>query len=295
MKPPASPTISGPTGSSFEQFVEASPDAIVGVDPSGQIVLSNSQSEALFGYTRDQLHGQLVEVLIPERFRKVHPDHRTGYFGEPRARPMGAGIVLYGLRKDDTEFPAEISLSSIETKDGILAMAAIRDISERAESEKERALQEELAQVRRLESIGQLAGGIAHDFNNILSVIINYAEFVSEELEPDSQAHRDVAEIRSAADRAAALTRQLLIFSRREVVKPEVLYLRNVVAELENLLRRSLGERIDLSTHFGEDLCAVEADPGQIEQVPGQPGGQRPRRDARWGAPGDRGRQGESR
>ena len=234
---------------------------------AGRSSSSNSQSEALFGYTRDQLHGQLVEVLIPERFRKVHPDHRTGYFGEPRARPMGAGIVLYGLRKDDTEFPAEISLSSIETKDGILAMAAIRDISERAESEKERALQEELAQVRRLESVGQLAGGIAHDFNNILSVIINYAEFVSEELEPDSQAHRDVAEIRSAADRAAALTRQLLIFSRREVVKPEVLYLRNVVAELENLLRRSLGERIDLSTHFGEDLCAVEADPGQIEQV----------------------------
>jgi signal transduction histidine kinase/CheY-like chemotaxis protein len=130
-----------------------------------------------------------------------------------------------------------------------------------------RALQEQLDQSRRLESVGQLAGGIAHDFNNILGVIINYAEFVGDELPSDSSAAEDVREIRRAAERAAALTRQLLIFSRREVVQPEQLDLREVVSQLENLLHRALGERVELDTRFGDELASVEADPGQIEQV----------------------------
>jgi PAS domain S-box-containing protein len=251
----------------FEQFLEFAPDAIVGVGGGGEIVLINEQAETLFGYSREELIGRLVEVLVPERFSEVHPGHRISYFKEPRTRAMGAGVELYAVRKDGTEFPVEISLSSIETEDGILATAAVRDISERAESERERALQEQLGQARRLESVGQLAGGIAHDFNNILGVIMNYAEFVGDELEADSQARKDVEEIRRAAERAAALTRQLLIFSRREVVQPELLDLRQVVSELENLLHRALGERVALETHFGADLDAVEADPGQIEQV----------------------------
>jgi PAS domain S-box-containing protein len=251
----------------FEQFLEFAPDAILGVAPSGEIVLVNKQTETLFGYDREELIGELIEILVPERFRKTHPDHRDQYFKAPRIRSMGAGVELFAVRKDGTEFPAEISLSSIETEAGAIATVAVRDISERAESERERALHEQLAQARRMESVGQLAGGIAHDFNNILGVILNYAEFVGDELDPDSQARKDVGEIRRAAERAAALTRQLLIFSRREVVKPELLYLRDVISELENLLRRALGERVELETHFGEDRCAVEADPGQIEQV----------------------------
>jgi PAS domain S-box-containing protein len=250
----------------FEQFLEFAPDAILGVVPGGEIVLVNQQAERLFGYNRDELIGKPVEILVPERFHDVHPGHRDHYFAEPRTRAMGAGVELFAARKDGTEFPAEISLSSIEAEEGMLATVAVRDISERAESEREKALQEQLAQARRLESVGQLAGGIAHDFNNILGVILNYAEFVGDELDPDSQASKDIAEIHRAAERAAALTRQLLIFSRREVVKPELLYLRNVIGELENLLRRALGERVELTIHFG-DPCAVEADPGQVEQV----------------------------
>ncbi len=265
--PPGDPAESNSGDSTFEQLLEAVPDAIVGVDREGKIVLVNSQTEALFGYRRDDLLGQAVEVLVPERFRDAHPDHRKDYFEEPRTRPMGIGSELYALRRDGTEFPVEISLSSIGTENGVLAMAAIRDVSERAASARERALQEQLAQSQRLESVGQLAGGIAHDFNNILGVIMNYAEFVADELPEGSRAGQDVEEIRRAAERAAALTRQLLIFSRREVVKPELLYLRDVITELENLLRRALGERIELVTRFGEDRCAFEADPGQIEQV----------------------------
>jgi nitrogen-specific signal transduction histidine kinase/CheY-like chemotaxis protein len=143
----------------------------------------------------------------------------------------------------------------------------VQDRPDAIDAEEERQLQQQLQRAQRLESVGQLAGGIAHDFNNILGVIMNYAEFVADEIPPDSKAQGDVEEIRRAAERAAALTRQLLIFSRREVAKPEVLYLREVVADLENLLRRALGERVELDIRFGSERLPIEIDPGQLEQV----------------------------
>ena len=165
----------------FEQFLEFAPDAILGVMPTGEIVLANQQAEALFGFSRDELIGKLVESLVPERFRGVHPGHRNDYFQEPRTRTLGDGVELYARRRDGTEFPAEISLSSIDTEEGTLAAVAVRDVSDRAEGERERALLEQLHQAQRLESVGQLAGGVAHDFNNILGVIMNYAEFTAEQ------------------------------------------------------------------------------------------------------------------
>jgi PAS domain S-box-containing protein len=116
-------------------LLEAAPDAMVIVDQDGSIVLVNGQTEKLFGYERQELLGQRIEILVPERFREMHPGHRRGYFGSAHARPMGMGLALHGRRKDGSEFPAEISLAPMQTDDGLLVTAAIRDVTDRVRIE----------------------------------------------------------------------------------------------------------------------------------------------------------------
>ncbi len=246
---PPSPSTDGDDSSS-ERFLDLIPDAVIGMDGSGQIALVNRRAEKLFGFKRDQLLGKPLDAVIPLGLDEADSrNHRLA------------------RRRDGSQFPAEISGGTAELGGRSVEILVIRDIGNRSGGEREKALQRQLDRARRLESVGQLAGGIAHDFNNLLGVIMNYAEFVAGEVEAGSQAQQDVMEIRRAAERAAALTRQLLIYSRREIAKPEVLYLREIVSDLENLLHRALGERIDLETRFGSERMPVEIDPGQFEQV----------------------------
>lgn len=247
--------------SRFRMLVETAPAAIVISDEIGRITDLNSQTLRMFGYERGELIGQSVECLLPDRLRKVHVDHRAGYARVPHARPMGLGIELFARRKDGTEFPVEISLGPLATQEGILVSASIVDITAR------KKIEEQMRLSQRLEAIGNLAGGVAHDFNNLLGVILGCCDTAAEMLPTEHPAVRKVALIRQAGSSAADLTRQLLAFSRQQLLQPRILDLKEILGRIQVLLSHLIGEDIDLKISVEPSIGNIKADPGQIEQV----------------------------
>ncbi len=165
------------------------------------------------------------------------------------------------VRKDGSPIEVSVASHAIDFRGHEACVVIAEDVTE-AER-----LRVQLQQSQRLESLGQLAGGVAHDFNNLLAVILGYAKFIERRAEPDTRDQHDSAEIRKAGERATRLTRQLLSFARREVVRPRVLDLTGVVLEMEELLRRTLGEQVVLRTSLAPDLWPIMADHGQLEQI----------------------------
>jgi two-component system cell cycle sensor histidine kinase/response regulator CckA len=246
-------------------LLRAAPDAILVMDGEF-IVLVNDQAEVMFGWSRADLVGQLARSLLTEASLLVYPEQLTRRIDYPEAGPMGM-LSLTARRKDGTEFPVEASLAAVETESGRLIVAVIRDLSERERLR----VEAQTHRNQRLEGLGQLAGGIAHDFNNMLGVIMNYAHFVIEEAESDAPdlatIVADARQVTRAGDRATELTHQLLAFARREVVRPQVLDLNEVVASAEKLLQSSAGEQVTVIIRPGPSLPPVTCDPGQIEQL----------------------------
>jgi PAS domain S-box-containing protein len=248
--------------------LDASPNAIVAVDRAGVIVYANPQASRTFGWPHEELLGNPVEMLLPDNVAIRHVGHRGTYRGNPHARPMGIGLDLWARRKDGSEFPVEISLSPLAVDDDSVVFATVVDITTR------KAAEAQLLQAQKLESIGRLAGGIAHDFNNMLFAIRGYTEMLAEDLAPDRRHAFDhdlalvnVMAIEQAAEKAANLTMQLLAFSRRQVVQPRVVDVNGAVTAIDPLLRRLIGEQVELRLALDPAAGRILADPGQLDQI----------------------------
>ena len=243
----------------FRALVEHSWDAVALFGADGAILYGSPATTRILGY-------DLAEFTALNALDLIHPEDRDAVVGrltESMANPRGRVDVAARVRhKDGSWRYLEGVLTNLLDDPSVGAIVNnYRDATER------RSLEQQVIQAQKMEAIGRLAGGVAHDFNNILTAIGGYTDLLLADLPPDDPRRQDVDEIHHAADRAAALTQQLLAFSRRQVLQPKVIDLNALVANVEKLLRRLLGEDVQLATALAEDVGRVRADPGQVEQV----------------------------
>jgi PAS domain S-box-containing protein len=239
--------------------VDDSPLAVIVLDIDLLISRWNPSAERIFGWSADEVLGKSYGVVIPEERRDEHARMRA----DSIAGKVIMNVESQRRRKDGSLVDVSISVAALRHADGGVRGFAVvlADITERLR------LEARLRQTEKMEAVGQLAGGVAHDFNNLLTVITSYSGLLMEELPEGSQLQADVQQIGGAAKRAASLTRQLLAFSRQQVLRPQLLTLNSVVGGLEKLLRRLVREDIEITTTLDCDAGLVEADPGQLEQM----------------------------
>ena len=245
----------------YRGLLEAAPDGMVVVNEAGEIVLLNARAEKQFGYRRDELLGHHVKDIIPEGFaeRLVADDLRT--FAEAQAQQIGTGVELHGRRKDGTRFPMEIMLSPLESEEGVLVTAAIRDISERKQ------LARQLHQSQKMDAVGQLTGGIAHDFNNLLTVIIGNLGLLELLVSDNEAAVKRIKTAQKAAARGGDITRRLLVFSSNKELNPAFVSLGDSIQNMIEMASRGLGSDITITTQVDPTVPPLFVDPAGLESA----------------------------
>jgi two-component system, cell cycle sensor histidine kinase and response regulator CckA len=245
-----------------DRAIQAVSQGIVITDPhlpDNPIVYASPGFERMTGYSAEELVGRNCRFLQGQETDRAS----TAKLGEAIREGRGSTAELLNYRKDGAPFWNNVTVSPVVDTSGAVThfVGVLMDVTHR------RQLETQLRQAQKMEAVGQLAAGVAHDFNNLLSVILSYAALVLEELKPGDSLRADVEEIRRAGERATGLTRQLLAFSRQQVLQPRVVDLGQLVLGVERMLRRLLGENVELSLLTQPSLGAVHADPGQVEQI----------------------------
>jgi protein-histidine pros-kinase len=257
----------------FRALLEAAPDAIVITDGQGRIVLANSQADSLFGYSRDELIGRGIELLLPERLRGVHVQHRQGFVAEPRVRAMGAGLELFARHKDGREIPVEISLSPITTEEGVLVSAAIRDITERKRVE--RQLQEQNLELARASAAKTtFLAGMSHELRTPLNAIIGFTGTLLMRLPGplNEEQEKQLRTVQWAGHHLLALIDDLLDMTRIESGRARM---EPTLVDCSELAREAIGQLQPQARSKGLDLvlelpagrCEIQTDRRALRQI----------------------------
>ncbi|MDH5676194.1 MAG: response regulator [Myxococcales bacterium] len=252
------------TDAQYAAILDQSHDAVLSIDCEQRITVFNRGAQRVFGYAAEEVLGQPLSMLLPQEEHENHTrlvEHFRDAGGHGVGRRMGVLRPVRGRRKDGSVFPADVSITRLQLEGETVMTAIARDMTT------PRAIEQRLVQSERLEAIGRLAGGIAHDFNNLLTGILGYSRILQRALPVDSPLADDVAEIRTAGERASELVRELLAYSRRQALEPRAIDLNAALEGLRRMLLTLLSAEIELVFELDPELPAVLADPAKLEQV----------------------------